>query len=370
MIRIPFYGIKKFYEENSQEILGVVNRVYSSGMMFGEEILKFERELCSLTGRKYAITVNSCTDALFFALKSAGIGNGDEVIVTSFSFIASAGSIIRAGAIPVFTDIDPNTYLMDIADMESKITSSTKAIITVHLFGHSLDISAIEQITKNNNLFLIEDAAQGLGAKSGGRNAGSMGNISCLSFDPTKVISAFGSGGAILTDDKQIFEQIKKLRYHGKGESDDFLQEGYNSRLSAAQCAILSYQMNSHLFKRIKRLRKIADIYQNELGNTDEIRLPFSSEGNFHIYHKYVLQTQLRDKLKLWLKENGIETLIHYPRPLFEYSLFNNYPFSAENIINCNDICQRVLSLPIYPELQNEEVDYICKTIKKFYKQC
>jgi UDP-2-acetamido-2-deoxy-ribo-hexuluronate aminotransferase len=363
---IPFYGIKKFYEENSNEILDTVNRVYSLGMMFGEETVKLENELCKLTGRKFAITVNSCTDALFFALKSAGVGKGNEVIVTSFSFIASSSPIVRVGAIPVFADINPSTYLTDISDLEKKITTKTKAIIAVHLFGQTLDISAIETIAKKNNIFLIEDAAQALGAKSAGRKAGSMGNTSCLSFDPTKILSAFGSGGALLTDDEQIYKIINKLRYHGKGSVDDYELPGFNSRLSASQCALLTYQMNKHLTKRINRLREIAQIYQHELSDIDELTLPEVLEGNLHIFHKYVIQTPCRDKLRTFMKDHGIETMVHYSKPSFKYSLFLNFSHKAENITVCDNVCNNVLSIPIYPELKEEEIYYICKTIKSF----
>jgi len=366
---IPFYGIKKFYEENAQEILEVVGRVYSGGMLFGEETMQLEKDLVELTGRKYAVTVGSCTDALFFALKSLGVGAGDEVIITSFSFIASVSPILRVRAVPVFVDIDPETCLMDIFDMGKKITPRTKAIIAVHLFGQTVDISSIEKIARKNNIKLIEDAAQGLGAKSGNRMAGSMGQASCLSFDPTKVISAFGSGGAVLTDDEAVYKKIIQLRYHGKGEGDDFVWEGYNSRLSASQSALLSYQLRSHLDKRINRLREIAGIYDKEIGKIAEINIPESLPGNFHIYHKYVIQTSQRDTLKLYLKENGIDTMIHYTRPLFEYSLFKNRSYKAEKTLVCKNICNKVLSLPIYPELTNQQIDYICNSIKKFYSK-
>lgn len=363
-MHIPFYGIKRFYEKNSREILDVVHSVYSDGMHFGEETEKLENELCKITGRKYAVTVNSCTDALFFALKSANIKENDEVLVTSFSFIASVSPILRAGAIPVFIDINPRTYLMDIEDAENKITEKTKAVISVDLFGQALNINELEQIAKKNHLFLIEDAAQGLGAKSGNRVAGSMGTVSCLSFDPTKVISAFGSGGAVLTDDEKIFKLVKQLRYHGKGETDDFGLQGYNCRLASSQCALLTYQLKEHLSKRIHRLRDIASLYNNAFGINNDIIIPESPAENFHIYHKYVLQTKSRDKVKGYLNEKGIETMIHYPKPLYEFSLFSKHRYKAEGIAICKEICNHVLSLPVYPELTDEELDYICKAIK------
>jgi UDP-2-acetamido-2-deoxy-ribo-hexuluronate aminotransferase len=368
MMKIPFYGIKRFYEENSREILDVVHGVYSGGMLFGEDTLTLEKDLCGFTWRKYAVTVGSCTDALFFALKSAGVGRGDEVLITSFSFIASVSPVLRVGAVPVFTDIDPYTCLMDVDDMESKITAKTKAILAVHLFGQTLDIEKIERIAQKNHIIVIEDVAQGLGAMSGKRHAGSMGQVSCLSFDPTKVISAFGSGGAVLTDDEQIYKQIKKLRYHGKGDADDYLSEGYNCRLSAPQCALLSYQLKFHLDKRIARLREIASIYHDQLHPIDGLSVPVASPDNFHIYHKYAIRSNQRDELKLRLRENGIESMVHYTRPLYEYSLFKDHPYKADDIVHCKPVCRDVLSLPIYPELTEHEIEYICLTIKNFYK--
>jgi UDP-2-acetamido-2-deoxy-ribo-hexuluronate aminotransferase len=370
-MKIPFYGIKQFYNNNAKDILDAVHSVYSGGMLFGEETVKLEKELCRITGRKHAVTVNSCTDAIFFALKSTGIKQGDEILVTSFSFIASATPIIRAGAVPVFVDIDSMTFLMNLDDAKKKITSKTKAIIGVHLFGQTLNITETENFAKKHNLILIEDAAQALSAKSGERIAGSMGLASCLSFDPTKVISAFGSGGALLTNDEQIYISAVKLRYHGKGESGDFETEGYNCRLSAAQCAIINYQIKEHLSKRIERLREIAALYNQKLDAIENIYLPKSISGNYHIYHKFVIRAKFRDELKSFLSAKGIETMIHYPKPLFQHSLFDKHPHKAENISFCHDACAAVLSLPIYPELNTKDIDYICDTVKSFYqKKC
>lgn len=365
-MNIPFYGIKRFYEKFSKQIIDNVDSVYSEGQLFGDEVVKLEKELCKQTGRKYAVTVNSCTDALFFALQSLDIKKGDEVLLTSFSFIASATPIIRTGATPVFVDIDPNTFLMDYDDLKMKISSRTKAIVGVHIFGQLLNIEELEKIAKENNLCLIEDAAQGFGASSANRIAGSMGNISCLSFDPTKIISAFGSGGALLTDDAELYRMAKKLRYHGKSENNEYEILGYNSRLSASQCAIINYQLKEHLSGRIDKLRQIASVYNQELGDIEGIIVPQSLAENFHIYHKYALQTKDRDKMLIHLKAKGIETMIHYSKPLYKNRIFSGFDNKTNNCKICEKICDNVISLPIYPELTDEEIKYVCESVKSF----
>ena len=368
-MKIPFYGIKRFYENHSAEILNILNSVYLKGQIFGEETFTLEKELAEHIGRKHAVTVSSCTDALFFALKAGGVKEGDEVLVSSFSFIASASPIIRIGAIPVFVDIDPDTFLMDTKDMKMKITSKTKAIIGVHLFGQSLDIDTISKIAKQNNLIFIEDTAQGFGSMSGKNKAGSTGDFCCLSFDPTKVISAFGSGGAVLTDDDNSNDTLLKLRYHGKSKADDFEIAGYNSRLSAPQCALISYQIKELLPERLNRLQEIAVLYNNELGAIKELILPRALPQNFHIFNKYVIRTEKRDKFLEYLKKNGISAMVHYSKPLYDYSLFINTAFRSEDINVCGNMCGKVISLPIYPELTNDEIIYISKTIHSFFNQ-
>ncbi len=365
-MKIPFYGIKRFYDNNSQEILDITHSVYSSGMLFGERSEILESNLCKTTGRKYAVTVNSCTDALYFALKASGIEAGDEVLVTSFSFIASASPILRAGAIPVFVDIDPLTFLMDLDDLVRKITIKTKAIIGVHLFGQLIDFERIEEIASVNKLILIEDAAQGFGSSSGNRNAGSMGDISCFSFDPTKIISAFSNGGAILTDDLEKYKFIKQIKYHGKCEKKEYEILGFNSRLSDINCALLTYQIKDHLESRIKRLNEIAQLYKQNLHSIPGIILPEAAQGKKHVYHKYVIRIKKRDDLKLILNNNGVSCMVHYPKPLSDYKLFSETSNGISKTEVCSKICKEVLSLPIFPELNNNEIDYICDTINSY----
>lgn len=364
-MNIDFYGIKRYYNENRQIFSAVNDNLLTEGQVFGKESENLEYDLCKLCDRKFAVTVGSCTDALFFALKGLGIGKGDEVLVTSFSFIASASCIVKTGATPVFVDIDPDTFLMNINSIESKITDKTKAIIAVHLFGQTLPIKELEEISKNKSLYLIEDCAQGLGSKSGLRIAGSMGDVSCLSFDPTKIISSFGSGGALLTNNEDLYKFVKTARYHGKNSCGEFEFAGYNSRMSSSQCAIIRYQIKEQLKDRIRRLREIANFYKTNMIE-HHITHPHILPENFHTFHKYVIRSEMRDELRVFLKEKGIATMIHYPSAICDHKAFLNCSKGIDSLEICREITGKVVSLPIYPELTEKEIEYICLSVNEF----
>ncbi|MFH1319479.1 MAG: DegT/DnrJ/EryC1/StrS family aminotransferase [Bacteroidota bacterium] len=366
-INIPFYNVERLFRKYSKEIISTVSSVYSSGrVLMGPEIEEFEGKISKMCNRKYALAVGSCTDALYFALLSSGIGKNDEVLVTCFSYIASVTPILMVGAIPVFIDIEPDYFMMDLSDVEAKITGKTKAIIAVNLFGQTLPIDRLEEIAARNGLVLIEDAAQSLGSKYEGNPAGSMGLTSCLSFDPVKIIGAFGAGGVLLTDDETIYRKVKKLRYHGKNmESGTFEILGYNSRIATSQAALISMQLDL-LDDWIKKRNEIAAAYDRELSVINDIEIPKSRKGDSHIYHKYVIRVENRDDLRKYLADNGVKTMVHYSEALFEYPLFNNYKYHAENLTVVHNVKNKVISLPIYPELENEEIQYICNVIKKY----
>lgn len=371
MVEIPFFGIDRMFSEHSRQIMKCVEDTFKTGIVLqGKETELFEARISELCARKYAVSTGSCTDALYFALMAAGIKPGDEILITSFSFIASVTPILRAGAVPVFVDITPSTLMMDTEGLQEKITRKTKAIIGVHLFGNVLDIEKSEEFSRENNLLLIEDAAQSLGAKYNNRIAGSMGNISCISFDPTKIIGAFGNGGVVLTDDTKCYEKLKMLRYHGRNSGgNDYEILGYNSRISSSQASILLYELGM-LDSWIKRRNEIAAHYYSKLEKLNVIELLEKQPEVRHVFHKFVLKSCKRDKLREFLSEKGIRTMIHYPKTLFEYSVFSSYDYKAENIIVANEQKKKVLSIPIYPELRNEEIDYICDCITEFDKKC
>ncbi len=366
-MKIPFYGIDRFFKAYSNDLSDIFNTVGKTGkMLMGNEIELFEKALASFCSRKYAVTVASCTDALYFALLSAQIKPGDEVIVPSFSFIATVTPVLQAGAVPVFTDILPDTFSMDVKDLEKKITPKTKAIIFVPLYGAFCPIDEISHLAKLNNIALIEDNAHSLGSISSSNvKAGTHGEISCLSFDPTKIIGGFGTAGALLTDSEIIFKQLNKLRFQGKNtDNGKFEILGFNSRISTLQGALLHYQLNM-IDKLIERRRHIASYFNNTIDKLKNIDYVQKTPSTFH---KYVLTTSRRDDLKRFLEEKGIQTMIHYNLALFEHPLFKNYPYRAENIHTVHNIKKTILSLPIYPELTDIEVDYVSDCIQEFFK--
>lgn len=367
-MNVPFYNIDRYYRNNKAVINELVEKTFDSGKVLeGSEVKEFEKNIATYCQRKYAVSVGSCTDALFFALSACGISTGDEVIITGFSFIASVTPVLRAGAVPVFLDINSETYTMDLSQVEAMISPKTKAIIAVHLFGQMLPINELSDIAKKHNLILIEDAAQAMGSEYNGIKAGKTGNCSCISFDPSKIISAFGSGGVLLTDDEVLYKKTLSLRYHGKNyDSGDFETCGYNSRMSTIQAGILNHQLKNINFL-IESRNNVASLYCEKLNDIKEIQLPAINKNALHIFHKFVIKAKNRNELKTFLAENSIQSMIHYERPLFDYGLFKNYQFKKAEIKNIYSVGKEVLSLPIYPELTNDEINYICEKIKEFY---
>lgn len=363
---ISFYGLDRFYQVHQETIINLTHRAYEKGYFLdSNEIKLFEQELAKFVGRKYAVAVSSCTDALFFSLKALGIKKGDEVIIPAFSFIASLSPILHCEATPVFLDINPKDLNVFNEEIEQKITEKTKAIIVVHLFGGVNNFESLEALSNKFNIPIIEDAAQALGSSYNQRLAGTLGELSCISFDPSKIIQAFGTGGAVLTDNEEFYKKIKRLHYHGK-EENNFIEVGYNSRISSSQAALLRWQLTK-INEIINKRTEIAHYYQQQLSEISEISMleyPANVSSN---YHKFAIFAKNRDKLKQYLAEKGIQTNIHYDRLLFEHPIINNLTYKAEKIKYAYLIKQNELTLPLYPELTNEEINYICQSIKSFY---
>jgi len=363
---ISFYGLERFYHEHKETILNLTDKAYTNGYFLdSNEVKQFEQELAHYIGRKYAITVSSCTDALFFSLKALGIKKGDEVIVPAFSFIASLSPILHCEATPVFIDINPNNLSVFANEIEQKITSKTKAIVVVQLFGSVNQFDSLEAISKKHNIPIIEDAAQAIGATYQQRKAGTLGELSCFSFDPSKIVHAFGTGGAILTDNELLYQQIKWMHYHGK-EKNNFVEAGFNSRISSSQAALLRWQL-AQIDKIIEKRTQIAHLYQEKLSEVSSITFPQYPLSVVSNYHKFAIFAEKRNELKQYLAEKGIQTNIHYDRLLFEYELIKNKPYKSEQIKHAHLIKQNELTLPLYPQLNDEEINYICKLIKSFY---
>ncbi len=367
-VPVPFFNIDRIYKRYGADLMVCVQAVFTHGkVLMGPEVDAFEAVIAKRCGRRYAVAVGSCTDALFFALQAAGVKTGDEILVTGFSFIASVSAIIRAGGVPVFVDIDADDFMMSLQDAEGKVTPRTKAMVAVYLFGQSLPVDKWDQFARKHNLVVIEDAAQSFGGSYKGIPVGKMGLASCISFDPTKVIGAFGNGGVLLTDDERVCELAKKLRYHGKDpKTGDFVMLGYNSRLASLQAALLIRQLE-WLDEWVSRRQEIASMYTQGLKDIREIQIPVVRSDTGHIFHKYVLKASRRDALNQHLASRSIQTMVHYSKALYEQPVCGHngkiVPLPA-----IEEVKGKVLSLPIYPELEQREIDHVIFSVREFYR--
>jgi len=368
MRKIEFNRFNNFIIEHKHDADTIISEVLLSGKYIRDKQTKLlEQNLCSLCDRKFALTTSSCTDAIFFALKAAGIKQGDEVILPSFSYIASLSPILMCGAIPVFADIYPNTLVLDVELIEDLITEKTRAIIFVQLFGNTSNLEKLQNICRDSEIVLIEDAAQSIGSKLNDIHCASQGDISCLSFDPTKIVSAFGTGGAVLTNNEKYYNTLKMLIHHGRNDNGEFEILGYNSKTSELNVALINLQLK-YLQKTIETTNIIAQKYFSLLHNIKEIKFVEIQENSRSSFHKFVILVEKRDELKVYLSKNGIETRIHYSPLLHEHKLLKNYRYLFHDLYYSKQIKQKVLSLPIYSGLTNEEIEYICDSIRKFYK--
>jgi len=366
---IPFVDLKREYQEIKDEINEAIQRVLESGwFILGEELRQFEREFASYIGVKHAIGVNSGSDALYLAVKALNIGSGDEVITVSHTFISTVDAITRNGAKPIFVDIDPETYTIDVNQIEKAITKKTKAIIPVHLYGHPADMDPIMEIAEKYGLYVIEDASQAHGAEYKGRKVGSIGHVACFSFYPTKNLGAYGDAGIIVTNDEELAEKFRMLRNYGSPKKyyHDFI--GVNSRLDEIQAVILRVKLR-HLDEWNERRRKIAKLY-NELLEDSDVIIPIPVEREYakHVYHLYVIRYKNRDKLQQYLLENGIKTQIHYPVPVHLQKAYLNLGIKTKLPVT-ERISREILSLPMYPWLDRAHLTKICSLISRITKR-
>ena len=359
---IPFVDLKREYAEIREEIHNAIQKVLEKQwFILGEELEKFEKEFSSYVGTKYGIGVNSGSDALFLAIRALGIGKGAEVITVSYTFISTVDAIVRNGAKPVFVDIDPETYTIDISQIEDKITEKTKAIIPVHIYGHPAHMNPITELSEKHELFIIEDVCQAHGAKYKGERLGSIGEVGCFSFYPAKNLGAYGDGGMIVANNEELAEKLKMMRNYGQSKKyyHDFV--GVSSRLSEIQAAILRVKLK-HLDERNERRRKVAQLY-DELLEGSGLITPVQKEYAKHVYHLYVIRHTDRDGLKEYLKKNEIQTLIHYPIPVHKQKAYTDLGFTAE-LPETEKICNEILSLPMHPWLKKDEINLIANVIK------
>jgi dTDP-4-amino-4,6-dideoxygalactose transaminase len=361
---IPFVDLEREYREISGEIREAIERVLKSGwFILREEVRRFEEEFSTYIGTKYGIGVNSGSDALYLALQALGIGKGDEVITVSHTFVSTADAIVRNGAKPVFVDIDADTYCIDVTKIEERITNKTRAILPIHLYGHPADMEPITDIAKKYNLIVIEDACQAHGAEYKGKKVGSIGDVGCFSFYPVKNLGAYGDGGMVVTNDDALTTRLKMLRNCGQSQKyhHDFV--GINSRLDEIQAAILRVKLH-HLDEWNERRREVAGLY-DELLKDSGVATPVEKEYAKHVYHLYVIRHKNRETLQKRLLERGIQTIIHYPIPVHLQRAYESLGYGKGDFPVTEECANEVLSLPIFPELKNEEVEYVAQSLSK-----
>ena len=364
MQQIPLVDLKRQYLTIRDEIDLVIKKVIESGyFILGNEVSSLEREVAEYIGVKHAIGVASGTDALHLALLACGIGEGDEVITTPFTFIATAEAISYCGAKPIFVDIDINSYNIDPAKIEGKVTKKTKAIIPVHMYGHAAEMDEILEIARRYNLKVIEDCAQAFGTEYKSEKIGGIGDIGAFSFFPSKNLGAYGDGGIVVTDDEYIANKIKILRVHGSKQRYIHQVIGYNSRLDEIQAAILRVKLKK-IDKWNEMRRKNSSIYNNLL-NKLPVQLP-KEAGKSHVYHVYTIRIKNRDECIKFLFGNGISTAVHYPVPISAQEPYKYLGYSESDLPNSYKAASEVISLPMFPELERKEIEIVCDKVKEF----
>ena len=361
---IPFFDAKRQFYFLQKKIANAIDRVLRSGKyILGNEGLSFENEFSAYIGVKYAIGVNSGTDALKIALRSLSIGEGDDVITTTNTAVPTVSAIRETGAKPIFVDID-KFFTIDPKKIEAFITKKTKAVIAVHLYGQPADIMAIKKITKKHKIALIEDCAQAVGATIGNKKIGNFGDMSCFSFYPTKNLGAYGDGGMILTNNKRLAEKAKLLRMYGMKKTYCATEEGFNSRLDEIQAAILRAKL-PHLETWNRKRETIATFYNKYIKN-DLIKLPQIRNNTKHVFHLYVIRAKERLALKKYLKKNGIGYGIHYEYPIHKQRPYKKYALKNNNLKESEQAAKEIVSLPIFPELTHGEIKHIVKVLNDF----
>lgn len=365
-MQVPFIDLKAQDPRILEEVKSAVNRIFDSQkFILSESVKTLETQVSKKIGTKYAIGVASGSDALYLALWALGVGPGDEVIAPPFTFFATAGAISRAGATPVFADIDPATFNLDPAQIEAKITQKTKAIIPVHLFGLCADMKAIMAIAKKHHLFVVEDVAQALGAKIGAEQAGSWGDAGCLSFFPTKNLGGAGDGGMVVTSSEALAEKIRVLRVHGSKQKYFHEFIGINSRLDELQAAVVLTKLG-YLDDWNSKRWAAAKIYSKNLAGLP-IDLPVIPTGYGHIFHLYSILTDKRDALQEHLEKNGIGTGVYYPLPLHLQPCYRDLGYRKGDFPVSERAAGRILSLPLYPEISKEALAFVISKIKSFF---
>lgn len=362
---IPLVDLKAQLRSIEGEIKEAMGRVMeNTAFILGKEVELFEQEFASYTGARFAVGVGSGTEALHLALRALDIGEGDEVITAANSFIATALAISYVGAKPVLVDVEPDTYNMDPSKVKEAITNRTRAIIPVHLYGHPADMDPIMEIAKRYDLKVVEDACQAHGAEYNGTGAGSIGDIGCFSFYPGKNLGAYGDGGLAVTNDKVVAERIRMLRNYGESQKYYHDFKGFNSRLDGIQAAVLRVKL-SKLDKWNEERRRNAEIYNEYLKDLN-VMIPIEKDYAKHVYHLYVIHVPKRDDLLNYLRSKGIYAAIHYPIPIHLQKAYVDLNYNSGVFPITERYAGEIISLPMFPELTEEQIEYVVSEVKKF----
>jgi dTDP-4-amino-4,6-dideoxygalactose transaminase len=371
-MKVPLLDLQAQYATIRGEVTAALARVFESQhFVLGAEVQALEEEIARYCQTKFAIGCASGSDALLLALMSCGVGEGDEVITTPFSFFATASTIARLGARPVFVDVDERSYNIDPEQVANAINERTRAFIPVHLYGQCVEMEAINEIAGKNGIAVIEDAAQAIGAEDNGRRAGSMSAIGCISFYPSKNLGGAGDGGMLVTDDADHAARLRALRVHGEERKYHHKTIGINSRLDAVQAAVLRVKL-AHLEDWTKARQQNAERYQTlfrEAGLSESIGLPFVRSDARHVYHQFVIRARdgKRDSLREHLRDRGVGTDVYYPVPLHLQECFGYLGYKENDLPVAETAARETLALPIYPELTPEQQQYVVSTIGDFF---
>ena len=359
---IPMADLKAQYHSVEADIQAAVLAVFDKcQFILGENVSRLEAEVAEMCGAKYGISVASGTDAITIALVAAGVGPGDEVVTTPFTFVATTESVAIAGAKPVYADIDPISFNIDPREIEKVVTPKTKALLPVHLYGQCAKMDEMLDIAKRNGLKVICDAAQAIGARYKGRPIGELGDACTLSFFPTKNLGGFGDGGMILTNDEEIAQRARSLRFHGMSSSYAYVEVGFCSRLDELQAAILRVKL-AKLQDWNEARRSHAGAYTAALGGTGIVP-PAEEDGNYHIYHQYTMRTDKRDDVQAALKAAGVGSAVYYPAPLHVQPAYASLGYKQGDFPESERASLEVLSIPVHPELSAEQVKIIADTL-------
>ena len=369
-MQVPLLDLKAQYRQIRAEVMAALEAVCDEqAFILGARVADLEKDIQKCVGVSQAVGVASGTDAILLAFMACGVGPGDEVVTVPYTFFATAGSISRLGAKPVFVDIKPDTYNMDPALLEEAVTKRTKAIMPVHLFGQCAEMEPILQITARRKVPVVEDAAQAIGAMWRHRMAGSLGQAGCFSFFPSKNLGGFGDGGMVTTDDQALADRVRMLRVHGSRVKYVHEAIGINSRLDALQAAVLRVKLKS-LEGWTKGRQRNAARYEalfKQVNLLDRVTLPAVTAENRHVYNQYVIRVQRRDQLRTFLQERGVGTEVYYPSPLHLQVCYKDLGYGPGSFPHAERAAAETLALPIYAELTEDQQAYVVETVKKFF---